>query len=111
MVLRRSWLSVFSAAWAGVAVAFAFGTASSVNPDARGLFALVAVLTAGAAVMAARLLIAPARRRLAGLLLVVSAAAPTSFAWVVNVPAMLVGLFLLLDGQPLAWARVRTPRR
>jgi len=111
MALRRSWLSVFSAAWAGVAMAFALGTASSVNPDARALFVVVATLTAGAAVMAARLLIAPARRRLAGVLLVVSAAAPTSFAWVLNVPAMLVGLFLVLDGQPLAWARVRSPRR
>jgi hypothetical protein len=67
---------------------------SDVNPDAR-LLAGIASLLGPAAAIAASIALSRRRDRWAGLLLVVSVITPTYFAWVLNVPALLVGLILL----------------
>ena len=111
MTTRRRWLVLFAYGWGAVALAVVLVAFPAVNPDARVLVGLVGAVASAAALMAGRLLAVAGNRRRAGLLLVASSAAPTSFAWLLNVPALLVGLFLLFEGQPLAWARIREPRR
>lgn len=111
MLSRRPWLAFFAYGWSAVALGVVLAVFPAVDGDARPLVGAVGALAAAAAFVAGRILLSAGNRRRAGILLVASSAAPTSFAWVLNVPALLVGLFLLFEGQPLAWARVRQQRR
>lgn len=81
--------------WAGVAAAVAFGSLGQVNDDARVLVGAASIFGPLAAVAASRLL-ARGSDRAAGALLLVSVLTPTYFAYVVNVPALVVGLALLI---------------
>jgi hypothetical protein len=81
--------------WASTGFAIALASLSAVNPDARPIVALATTLGPLAAIGS---VIQLARRadRTAGALLVASLVTPTYFAWVVSVPALLVGLWLVL---------------
>jgi hypothetical protein len=80
--------------WAAVAFVVAIGSLDTVNPDSRLLVGAATIVGVLAAVAAARQL-ARGSDRSAGLLLLVSVLAPTYFAWILNVPALVVGLVLL----------------
>jgi hypothetical protein len=80
--------------WAGVGAAVALGSRGEVNSDARLLVGAASVVGPLAAVGAAWLLTRGADRP-AGVLLLVSVLTPTYFAWVLSVPALVVGLALL----------------
>jgi hypothetical protein len=81
--------------WAVVGAVVALPALSMVTADARVIVGAASVLgplaAAGAAVALQR-----QRDRLAGALLLVSALTPTYFAWVLNVPALVVGVMLLV---------------
>ena len=81
--------------WAFVGAGVALLSFNDVNPDARLIVGVLSVLGPLAAVGASRLL-ARAADRQAGVLLLVSVVTPTYFAYVLNVPALLVGLVLLV---------------
>ena len=97
--------------WAVVGLAVAVLSALSAGGDVPALAWVASVvfpLCAAAAAVALRY----GRFRTAGILLVVSAATPTYFAWVVNVPALLYGMALCLlggwsAGQPGRYQRQR----
>lgn len=91
---RRAVLEVGALVWAGVGAAVALGSLGEVNSDARLLVGAASVVGPLAAVGAAWLL-ARGADRTAGVLLLVSVLTPTYFAWVLNVPALVVGLALL----------------
>ena len=88
-------LQVGALVWAAVGATVALGSLGAVNPDARAIVGIVSVLGPLSALLAATAL-AHHLDRLSGLLLLVSAATPTYFAWVLNVPALLVGLALIV---------------
>jgi hypothetical protein len=67
-----------------------------VNPDVRVPVGIASVAFPLAAALAYVALVRR-RARAAGLLLLVSVLTPTYFAWVLNVPALLVGSALLLS--------------
>lgn len=94
IVSSRRVLEVGALAWAGVAVVVALGSLREVNSDARLLVGAAAIVGPLAAVGAARTL-ARGSDRLAGVLLLVSVLTPTYFAWLLNVPALVVALALL----------------
>ena len=79
--------------WAAVGATVALGSLASVNPDARAFVGIVSVLGPLSALLATTAF-AHRQDRLGGLLLLVSAATPTYFAWILNVPALLLGLVL-----------------
>ena len=81
--------------WAIVGALVAFSALSDVNADAR-LLAGIASVVGPVAAIAASLALGQRHDRWAGALLIVSVATPTYFAWVLNVPALLVGLILLM---------------
>ncbi len=81
--------------WAVTGIVVAFVSIGAVNPDARVLVGAASVGFPLAAALASWAL-AGNRDRVAGLLLVVSAATPTYFAWGLNVPALLAGVALLV---------------
>lgn len=111
MTSRRRWPVVFAYGWSAVALTVVLLAFETVNHDARYIVGVLGAAACAAAFVAGRVLGSAGNRRRAGLLLVASSAAPTSYAWLLNVPALLVGLFLMFEGQPLAWARLRLPRR
>ena len=80
--------------WAVVGAAVALSSVSDVNADARVLVAAASIVGPLAAVAASRLL-ARGDDRAAGALLLLSALTPTYFAYVLNVPALLIGAVLL----------------
>ena len=89
----RQVLVVGSAYWALVGALVALPSVPKATPDARWLIGLASVLFPAAAAAAAVAL----RRgaiRWAGVLLLVSVATPTYFAWPLNVPALVAGLVL-----------------
>lgn len=93
MVGRRT-LEIASLVWAALGFAVGLTAFSSVNPDARWLFAgacLLGPLAATAAAFALRM----SQDRWAGVLLMVSVVTPTVFAWPLNIPALVVGLGLV----------------
>jgi hypothetical protein len=94
MIDRRS-LRRGALVWSVVGLAIALSAVSHVNPDARLLVAAASIALPAAAALAA-VALAAHRDRAAGLLLLISVATPTYFAWVLNVPALFVGLALLL---------------
>jgi hypothetical protein len=95
-MIPRRMLQVGAMAWGVVGAMIAITSLRSVNPDAR---LLVATLAVGH------------RDQVAGLLLVISCATPTYFFWIVNLPALVVGLALLVApamvvrGTPVASVR------
>jgi|APDOM4702015118_1054815.scaffolds.fasta_scaffold16297_3 hypothetical protein len=92
---RRRVLAFGALLWAFVGAAVALLSFNEVNPDARLVVGVLSVLGPLAAVGASRLL-ARGTDRQAGVLLLVSVVTPTYFAYVLNVPALLVGLVLLV---------------
>lgn len=94
MTVQRA-AEIGSVAWAAVGAAVALAALPDVNNDARLLVGLASVVfplcALGAAVLLRR-----SQLRAAGLLLLVSAATPTYFAYILNIPALVVGLVLLL---------------
>jgi hypothetical protein len=93
---RRRIVQFGSTVWAAAGAGVALASLSRVNDDARVLAGLASVVFPMCALCAAMAL---GRRhdRLAGLLLVVSVATPTYFAYPLNVPALVVGLTLLVS--------------
>lgn len=92
--------------WAVVGALVAFSGFSDVNTDARLFVGLASGLGPVAAIAGG---VAVGRRldRWAGVLLIVSVITPTYFAWVLNIPALLVGPILLIAprfavGDPLS---------
>jgi hypothetical protein len=109
-MIPRRMLQVGAMAWGVVGAMIAIASLRSVNPGARLLVATFAVACPVAAVLAAPAL-AGHRDQVAGLLLVISCATPTYFFWIVNLPALVVGLALLVApamvvrGTPVASVR------
>jgi hypothetical protein len=93
-MIERRVLRVGSLVWAVVGLSVGLVALRSANNDAR--FVLLAACIAGpAAALLASVSLANRRDHWAGALLLVSVVTPTVFAWVLNVPALLVGLALL----------------
>lgn len=94
-MMTRQVIRVGAVAWAAAGWALALLSRGSVNQDAWAIVGTAALLGPLAALLAASA-VARHQDRLAGLLLLVSVATPTYFAWVLNVPALLVGLGLVV---------------
>lgn len=103
MTVRRV-LQGGSLVWAAVGAVIALGSLGQVNVDARYLVGLASIAGPLCAVAASRLLAAGADRW-AGGLLVLSVLTPTYFAFVVNLPALVVGLALLVAPRRVLPAR------
>jgi len=82
-------------AWAAVGFGVAAGSLHDVNADALVVVSIATVVFPAAAVAAA-LAVRHGWWRLSGALLIVSAATPTTFAWALNIPALVVGVVLLV---------------
>jgi hypothetical protein len=93
-MIPRPVIRVGAIVWADAGAAVALLSFGSINEDARAVVGCATVLGPLAALLASTA-VARRRDRLAGLLLVISVATPTYFAWVLNVPALVVGLGLL----------------
>lgn len=91
----RKVIQAGSLVWAGVACGIAFGNLGQVNADALPFVAVASVVLPAAAV-GASFALGRGRDRLGGALLVLSVGAPTYAAAALNVPALLVGLALLV---------------
>ncbi len=108
---RRRIVELGSLVWAVSGALIALASLSDVNDDVRVLVGLASVVFPLCALCAAVML----RRRhdrLAGLLLVVSTATPTYFAYPLNLPALVVGLALLASpGIALREQRPLPPAR
>lgn len=91
----RRVLQIGSLVWAAVGAAIAWSALGTVNADARWIVATASALGPLAAVAAAASL-GRHRDRLAGALLLGSVLTPTYFAAIVNVPALVLGLVLLV---------------
>ena len=95
-MIERRFVQLGAVTWAAVGLAVGIAEMARVNEDARALFLAAAIVGPASALLASDLL----RRghdRAAGALLVVSVVTPTVFAWVLNVPALVVGIALLLN--------------
>jgi hypothetical protein len=97
-VLDRQVVRLGAIAWASAGVVFGVASIRSVNTDARALVIAASAIGPGAAFMASRAL-DQRRNRHAGWLLLLSVLTPTFFAWVLNVPALAVGLLLVVAPQ------------
>lgn len=95
-MIERRVLRVGSLVWAVVGLSVGLVAFRSANGDARVVF-LAACIVGPVASLLACVSLASRRDRLAGALLLVSVVTPTVFAWVLNVPALFVGLALLAD--------------
>ena len=93
-LLDRQVARIGSMAWSVIGFALGLRSIGAVNGDARVLVLTVCVVGSGSALMASAA-VASRHQRLAGVLLVVSVITPTFFAWVLNVPALLVGVVLI----------------
>lgn len=93
--MRHRVVAIGSVLWAAAGAAIAVASMSNVNDDAKVLVGVASVVfplcAVGAAVALER-----RRDRLAGALLVVSAATPTYFAYPLNLVALVVGAVLLI---------------
>jgi hypothetical protein len=94
---HERFIVVGAVVWAivGSVIAIATLAQSNVNRDARALVTVVSVVCSLCAAGAAWLM-HNGKPRKAGPLLVISAATPTYFAWILNIPALVVGLALLV---------------
>lgn len=84
--------------WAIVGFGVAMSALSDVNRDARVLVTAFSIVGPLCAVGAAWL-IHKGQLRWAGLLLVISVATPTYFAFAINIPALIVGIALIIRGS------------
>ena len=99
----RRVLVIGSGVWALVGALVALSSIPAATPDARWLVAVASALFPAAAAGAAL----AARRgalRWAGMLLLVSVATPTYFAWPLNVPALVAGLVLVVAPSTVSGA-------
>ena len=88
-------VQVGATVWAMVAFTVAAASLAEVGTDALLLVGAASVVLPLSAFLAA-VAAAHDRLRVAGALLVLSAATPTYFAWVLNIPALLAGVVLLV---------------
>ena len=93
MIEKRA-VEIGATAWAMVAFTVAVVSLANVGTDALVVVGAASVLLPLAAFLAA-IAAALDQLRVAGALLVISAATPTYFAWVLNIPALLAGAVLL----------------
>ena len=96
---RRMVIEFGAAIWGVVGAALALGGLSDVNSDVRwpaGIASIAFPLCAITGAVALR----SGRDRLAGVLLLLSVATPTYFAYVLNLPALIVGAGLLWLRKP-----------
>ena len=109
-MLIRQGVRLGSIVWAVVGLAVGMRSIGAVNSDARALVLAACVVGSASALMASAA-VARRRDRLAGALLVVSVITPTFFAWMLNVPALLVGAVLLfgptMPTRRAPWGRNR----
>ena len=98
MIDKRA-IQIGAVVWAMVGFTVAAASLATVNSDGIILVATASVTLPGCAAMAA---VALGRDRIrgAGVLLFLSAATPTYFAWALNLPALLVGVALLVAPGP-----------
>jgi len=92
---RRQAIAIGSCVWAAVGAAVAFPALGSAGSDARVIVGLASTFGPLAAVAAAWLVVR-GHDRAAGALLLVSVLTPTYFAYVLNLPALGVGLALVV---------------
>src|SRR2546423_13974381 len=94
--MRSRAFAIGSCLWAVTGASIAVASLANVNGDARVVVALASVAfplcALGAAVALRR-----QHDRLAGLLLLMSVATPTYFAYAVNLPALVVGVALMVS--------------
>ncbi|MDQ1506916.1 MAG: hypothetical protein QOD57_4643 [Actinomycetota bacterium] len=106
MTPTRQLLITGSLAWAAAGAIVGLSQLSAVNADARWLVGVASVVFPAAAVLAAMAL----RRgaiRWAAVLLLVSVATPTYYAYPLNIPALVAGLVLL--AAPPSWTGSARP--
>lgn len=94
MVEKRA-VQIGATVWALVAFTVAAVSVAEVSTDAL-LFVGAASVVLPLAAFLAGVAAAHDRLRVAGALLVLSAATPTYFAWVLNIPALVAGVVLLV---------------
>jgi hypothetical protein len=104
---RRRILCAGSLVWAAIGSVVAVTSLPTVDDDARVLVGCASIVFPLCAVAAA--VVVQGRRfdRLAGLLLIASAATPTYFAYPLNVPALVVGLVLVTSPEVVLGRRTR----
>jgi hypothetical protein len=98
---RRLAIEVGAVVWGVVGSAVALGALPHVNSDARWAVGIASLAFPMCALVAA-VMLRSGRDRLAGLLLLLSVATPTYFAYVLNLPALIVGMWLVLAPKTLA---------
>jgi hypothetical protein len=91
---RRRVVYIGSLLWAIIGSTIALASLPTVNEDARLLVGLASIVFPLCA-LAAGVALGRGHDRKAGMLLMVSAATPTYFAYPLNVPALVVGLAVL----------------
>ena len=92
MIDRRA-VQVGALVWAMVGFAVATGSLTAVNADALVPLAIASVAFPACAAAAA-LALGRDHTRIAGVLLLLSVATPTYFAWAINLPALVIGVAL-----------------
>ncbi|MCU1484518.1 MAG: hypothetical protein JWN67_1264 [Actinomycetia bacterium] len=105
---RRRPLQIGALVWAVIGASVALSALGDVDPDARLLVGAFSIGGPLAAVGAARLL-ARGAGRAAGALLLLSVLTPTYFAYVLNVPALLVGVALVVAPHVVLHGSEREP--
>jgi hypothetical protein len=98
---RRLVIEIGAVVWGVAGAAVALGALSDVNGDARWLVGIASVVFPLCAIAAA-IALRSGRDRLAGVLLLLSVATPTYFAYGLNLPALLVGAGLIWAPKALA---------
>jgi hypothetical protein len=96
---RRRAIAVGSLIWAAAGGVIALTALDSVGANARLIVGLASTLGPLAAIAAAWLILR-GHNRAAGALLLLSVLTPTYFAYVLNLPALVVGLVLLIAPRP-----------
>ena len=94
-MVDRRWLQAGAVVWAAIGFLVAGLALTGMAGPAPVLVWVATIAFPASAVLAAAFL-ERGHVRVAGALLAASAATPTYFAWILNVPALLVGLALLL---------------
>jgi hypothetical protein len=113
---RRRVVAAGSVVWAAWGATIALSSLGSADRDALALVVLASVLFPLCALGGA-LVLRSGRDRLAGFLLLLSVATPTYFAYPLNLPALVVGLALLvapsrtLGGRSAGDPAPRSPTR
>jgi hypothetical protein len=90
--------------WAAVGLAVSLTSLRATNPDARVFVGVASVFGPTSAVLAASAL-AHHRVRTGGVLLILSIVTPTYFAWALSVPALIVGLALVVAPRKMVRAQ------